>query len=56
MFKAKTDTTENYDTILEIITETNMSAEDVLIAITNWHGLQILDKDFTKNFIDEYGY
>lgn len=56
MFEASYDTNKNYNTIMEIITETGMTAEDVLNALTDWHGLQILDEEFTENFIEEYGY
>ena len=30
-----------------------MSGEDVLRALVNWHGMDLLDEDFYKNLVNE---
>lgn len=47
------DTKKNYNILLEAIKINNISAEDLLDAFTNWHGLQLLDDDFIELLKDE---
>lgn len=47
------DTQKNYNTLLEAIKTNNISAEDLLDAFTNWHGLQLLSDDFMEFLRDE---
>lgn len=42
------DTKKNYNILLEAIKTNNISAEDLLDAFTNCHGLQLLDDDFIE--------
>lgn len=42
------DTKKNYSILLEAIKTNNISAEDLLDAFTNWHGLQLLDDDYAN--------
>lgn len=48
------DTNNNYRILLEAIKTNDISAEDLLDAFTNWHGLQLLDADFIEFLKDEY--
>lgn len=47
------DTQRNYETLLEAIKANNISAEELLDAFTNWHGLQLIDDDFMEFLEDE---
>lgn len=47
---------ENWEIFEEIIENRGMTGIEVLEALTNWHGMQLLDYDCTENFIEEYGY
>lgn len=47
------DTQRNYETLLEAIKTNNISAEELLDAFTNWHGLQLIDDDFVEFLEDE---
>nr|DAU50848.1 MAG TPA: Sporulation inhibitor A [Caudoviricetes sp.] len=47
------DTQKNYNILLDAIKTNNISAEDLLDAFTNWHGLQLLDDDFIEFLKDE---
>lgn len=47
------DTQRNYETLLEAIETNNISAEELLNAFTNWHGLQLIDDDFIEFLEDE---
>lgn len=47
------DTQKNYSILLEAIKTNNISAEGLLDAFTNWHGLQLIDDDFMEFFEDE---
>lgn len=47
------DTKKNYNILLEVIKTNNISAEDLLDAFTNWHGLQLFDDDFME-FLKEW--
>lgn len=47
------DTQRNYETLLEAIKTNNISAEELLNAFTNWHGLQLIDDDFMEFLEDE---
>lgn len=47
------DTQKNYSTLLEAIETNNISAEELLNAFTNWHGLQLIDDDFIEFLEDE---
>lgn len=48
------DTNKNYSILLEAIKTNGISAEDLLDAFTNWHGLQLLDDDFIGFLEDEH--
>ena len=48
------DTQKNYETLSEAIRENGISAEELLNAFTNWHGMQILSDDFME-FLEEEG-
>ena len=48
------DTDKNYRILLEAIKTSGISAEDLLDAFTNWHGLQLLDDDFMEFLEDEH--
>ena len=52
MYKASKDSSENYETLIEIISDYGLSAEDVLIYLTDWHGLSLLSESFMENLID----
>lgn len=41
-------TQDNYSKIVEVVTERNMDAVEMLDIITNYLGLQILDDDFME--------
>lgn len=47
------DTKKNYNILLEAIKINDISAEDLLDAFTDWHGLQLLDDDFME-FLKEW--
>lgn len=47
------DTQRNYETLLEAIRTNSISAEELLNAFTNWHGLQLIDDDFMEFLEDE---
>lgn len=52
MYKASYDSSENWDTMMEIIRDKGLDAEDVLRYLTDWHGMQLLDHEFMENLID----
>lgn len=52
MYESNSDTNENYTTMETIIADYGLSGEDVLRYLTDWHGLQLLDKDFMDNLIN----
>ena len=41
-------TAERWDKMIEIIENNNMSAEDVLRLLTDWHGMQIITDEFIE--------
>lgn len=51
---ATNDTFRNYEQLAEFISEYNLSAIDVLDLFTNWHGLQLLTKDFIEDINTDY--
>ena len=55
MFKASTDTSENFNTMEKLIDEYNLDANDILQYFTDWHGLQLLDQNFMENLFEELG-
>ena len=55
MYKASVDTSENWDTMVELISEYNLDAENILQYLTDWHGLQLLDQNFMENLFEELG-
>lgn len=55
MFKASTDTSENFSAMEELIDECNLDANDILQYLTDWHGLQLLDRNFMENLFEELG-
>ena len=52
--KPSYDSNENWDIVMEIINDYRLDGEDVLRMLTDWHGLQLLDFDFTENLLTEY--
>ena len=52
MYEVSNDNLQNWDTMIEIINDKNLSGEDVLRYLTSWHGMSLLDKDFMENLID----
>lgn len=52
MFKASDESRMNYDTFAEMIREFGWSGEDVLNYLTDWHGMDLLSKEFIQNLID----
>ena len=52
MYDASTDTSKNYETFMEMIEDLNMTPQEVLDYLVNWHGLQLLSEDFIQNMID----
>lgn len=56
MREIKETGTDNYNTFVEIINDYNLSGEDVLQLLTDYHGTQLLDRDFMENLIDCEGY
>lgn len=51
MYEPSNDSCDNYATMEQIINEYNLSGEEVLRYLTDWHGLQLLDYDFMDNLI-----
>ena len=47
---------ENYNILEEIIETYELTGEDVLRIITDWHGLEILTDEFIDNLKDVEGY
>ena len=52
MYNASDSSSENWDTMKEIIDDYNLSGYDVLNLLTDWHGLNLLDRGFMENLID----
>ena len=52
MYEPSNDTSENWNTMEEIITDLNLSAMDVLQYLTDWHSLGLLSYDFMENLIN----
>ena len=52
MYEASYDTSKNYETFMEMISDNGWSAEDVLNYLTDWHGLSLMSEDFIQNLID----
>ena len=43
---------DNWSTMMQIIEDTGADAETVLRWITNWHGTQLLNRDFMENLVN----
>lgn len=54
MAKASWDTSENYGLMVDIINEAGLTGVDVLDMLTNYHGLQLLSEEATRDMLDEY--
>ena len=52
MYEASWDSSKNYDTFMEMISDNGWSAEDVVNYLTDWHGLSLMSEDFIQNLID----
>ena len=52
MYEASYDNCDNYTTMEKIIENEGLDAYDVLRYLTDWHGLQLLDKAFMDNLIN----
>jgi len=50
------DCMENYETFDTLIDTANLDGHDVLRIITDWHGTQLMTKDFMENLRDCEGY
>ena len=56
-FPVRSCGSDNWETMVDIINELNLSGEDVLRMLTNYHGLDLLRFDFMDNLITtELGY
>lgn len=53
--KASNDSSKNWETMIELIKDYGWDGEDVLRCLTDWHGLQILDRSFMQNLLEELG-
>ena len=49
------NTSANYETVVDYINEYNLTGEQVLDLLTNYHGLQIMTNDFVEYTKDELG-
>lgn len=54
MAKASWDTRENYSLMVDIINEAGLTGVDVLDMLTNYHGLQLLSEEATRDMLGEY--
>lgn len=54
MARASWDTSKNYDLMVDFINEAGLTGVDVLDMLTNYHGLQLLSEDATRDMLDEY--
>lgn len=52
MYEASSDYSKNWDTMMQIIEDRNLDAEDVLEYLVSWHGMQLLDQSFIENLIN----
>lgn len=48
------DTSKNYDILATMIDDLNLTAENILQAFTNYHGMQLMTDDFMQFVNDEY--
>ena len=51
-YEASSDYGKNWDTMMQIIKDYNLDAEDVLRYLTDWHGMCLLDHPFMENLIE----
>lgn len=51
-YKASWDTSENWNTIIDIANNYGWTAEDMLRYLTDYYGLQLLSESFMQNLID----
>lgn len=47
------DTSKNYDILANMISDLNLSGDQILQLFTNYHGLQIMTDDFIQFVNDE---
>ena len=52
MYEASSDSQENWNTMEEIIRDYGWDGMDVLRYLTDWHGMQLLDREFMENLIN----
>lgn len=52
--KYMNDTSKNYDILATMIDDLNLTAENILQAFTNYHGMQLMTDDFMQFINDEY--
>lgn len=52
MYEPSYDNSTNYETFMEIIENYNLTAQEVVNYLVDWHGLRILNHDFMENLID----
>lgn len=52
MYIASEDSSKNYDTFMEMISDNGWTAEDVVNYLTDWHGMYLMSGDFIQNLID----
>lgn len=45
----------NYEIVEKLIKDRKISGADVLDAITNYHGMELIDAEFVDYFVEEYG-
>lgn len=56
MYKITNDTIENANALYEIISDRNMSGEEVFNLFTDWHGMQLVTKEMCENLRDCEGF
>ena len=52
MYETSRNTSDNWDTMMEIINDYGFTAEDMLRLLTDWHGMYLLDQSFMENLIN----
>lgn len=52
MYEPSNDSVDNWDILMEIANEYRWTAEDMLRYLTDWHGMQLIDKAFMENLIN----
>ena len=48
------NTTKNYETLVDMIENLNLTAEEIVQLFTNYHGMQLIEDDFIEFVNNEY--